>query len=57
VLAEIEHYGTTVATGRPYRIRSLGIIRVRDGWIVSYDDYMNPLAIADLLGVPVTIGS
>jgi ketosteroid isomerase-like protein len=51
VVAEIEHHGTVVATGEPYRFRSLGIIRVRDGWIVSYDDYMNPIAMAELLGM------
>jgi len=26
------------------------VIRVRDGQIVRYDDYMNPIALARLLG-------
>jgi ketosteroid isomerase-like protein len=26
------------------------VIRVRDGEIVRYDDYMNPIAVARLLG-------
>jgi uncharacterized protein len=51
VVAEIEHHGRVVATGQPYRFRSLGVIRVRDGWITSYDDYMNPIAMAELLGM------
>jgi uncharacterized protein len=50
VIAEIEHHGHSHATGGPYRFRALGVIRVRDGEIVSYDDYMDPIAMARLLG-------
>ncbi|HEY3260938.1 MAG TPA: nuclear transport factor 2 family protein [Pseudonocardiaceae bacterium] len=50
VVAEIEHHGTSRVTGEPYRVRALGVIRVRDGKIVSYDDYMDPLAIARIFG-------
>ena len=50
VVAEIEHHGRSHATGGPYRFRALGVIRVRDGQIVSYDDYMDPIAMAALLG-------
>ena len=50
VVAEIEHYGHSHATGGPYRFRALGVIRVRDGEIVEYDDYMDPVAMAKLLG-------
>jgi ketosteroid isomerase-like protein len=50
VVTEIEHHGRSLATGGPYRFRALGVIRVRDGEIVSYDDYMNPIAMATLLG-------
>jgi ketosteroid isomerase-like protein len=50
VVAEIEHHGRSHATGGPYRFRALGVIRVRDGEIVSYDDYMDPIAMARLLG-------
>jgi hypothetical protein len=38
------------AVGEPYRHTALGVIRVRDGEIVRYDDYMNPIAVARLLG-------
>jgi uncharacterized protein len=50
VIAEIEHHGFSRGSGGPYRFRALGVIRVRDGEIVSYDDYMNPIAMAELLG-------
>jgi ketosteroid isomerase-like protein len=50
VVAEIEHHGRSHVTGQPYRFRALGVIRVRDGEIVSYQDYMDPIAAARLLG-------
>lgn len=50
VVAEIEHHGRSLVTGEPYRFRALGVIRVRDGEIVSYQDYMDPVAAARLLG-------
>ncbi len=34
----------------PYQFTALGVIRVRDGEIVRYDDYMDPVAVARLLG-------
>ena len=50
VVAEIEHHGYSHVIGGPYRFRALGVIRVRDGEIVSYDDYLDPVALAALLG-------
>ncbi|MEV4514764.1 nuclear transport factor 2 family protein [Dactylosporangium sp. NPDC049525] len=50
VVAEIEHHGRSAVTGEAYRFRALGVIRVRDGEIVSYQDYMDPIATARLLG-------
>jgi ketosteroid isomerase-like protein len=50
VVAEIEHHGHSHGTGAPYRFRAIGVIRVRDGEIVDYDDYMDPIAMAALLG-------
>lgn len=50
VVAEIEHYGTSDVTGGAYRFTALGVIRVRDGAIVSYRDYMDPIALARLAG-------
>jgi len=50
VVTEITHHGWSKATNEPYRHLALGVIRVRDGLIVHYDDYMNPIAVARLLG-------
>jgi len=50
VVAEITHHGWSKATDAPYEHKALGVIRVRDGEIVRYDDYMNPIAVARLLG-------
>jgi hypothetical protein len=50
VVTEITHHGTSALTGKPYRHLALGVIRVRDGEIVRYDDYMDPIAVARLLG-------
>ena len=50
MVLEIEHHGRSLATGQPYRFRAIGVVRVRDGEIVSYDDYMNPIAMAAVLG-------
>ena len=50
VVTEITHHGWSHAANAPYRHTALGVIRVRDGEIVRYDDYMNPIAVARLLG-------
>jgi ketosteroid isomerase-like protein len=50
VISEITHYGQSNATNAPYRFTALAVIRVRGGEIVRYDDYMDPIALARLLG-------
>ena len=50
VITEITHHGRSNVTEGPYRFSALGFIRVRDGEIVRYDDYMDPIALARLLG-------
>ena len=50
VVTEITHHGWSKATDAPYRHLALGVIRVRDGQIVHYDDYMDAIALARLLG-------
>jgi uncharacterized protein len=50
IVAECELRGSVVATGEPFRLPSIGVIRVRDGEIVSYRDYVNPLGTASLTG-------
>jgi ketosteroid isomerase-like protein len=49
VVTEITHHGWSRATESPYRLTAIGVIRVRDGEIVRYDDYMDPIALARLL--------
>jgi uncharacterized protein len=50
VVTQITHHGQSNVTGAPYQLTALGIIRVRGGEIVRYDDYMDPIALARLLG-------
>lgn len=50
VVVEIEHHGHSHVTDAPYRMRALGILRVRAGEIVYYRDYLNPLSLAELTG-------
>ena len=50
VITQITHHGQSNVTGAPYQLTALGIIRVRDGMIVRYEDYMNPIALARLFG-------
>lgn len=50
IVAELELHGTVTATGRPVRLRSIAVVRVRDGQLVAYRDYYNPLAPAVATG-------
>jgi len=50
VITRITHHGTSNDTGAAYRLTALGVIRVRDGMIVRYEDYMDPIALAGMLG-------
>ena len=50
VVTEITHHGWSRAAGAPYRFTALGVIRVRGGRIVRYEDYMDPIAMARMLG-------
>jgi uncharacterized protein len=50
VVTEITHHGWSHVNDAPYRFTALGVIRVRNGEIVRYDDYMDPIAMARLLG-------
>jgi len=54
VVTEIEHHGRSLVTGEPYRSRALGVIRVRNGQIVHYQDYMDAIATAGSSGAPPT---
>lgn len=48
VVAEFDAEGVVVATGKPYRFSYIAVITSRDGEIVSYRDYWNPLYVQEL---------
>jgi hypothetical protein len=50
VVTEITHHGWSHAAGAPYRLTALAVIQVRHGEITRYDDYMDPIALARMLG-------
>jgi hypothetical protein len=50
IIAEYDAHGTVTSTGRPYQLRYVQIVKVRDGQIALWRDYWDPLASAELLG-------
>jgi ketosteroid isomerase-like protein len=48
LVAEFDAEGVVVATGKPYRFSYIAVITTRDGEIVSYRDYWNPLYVQEL---------
>jgi uncharacterized protein len=50
VVVEFEVDGVAVRTGRPYEMRYIAVLTVRDGQIQRYRDYWSPLAAATALG-------
>jgi ketosteroid isomerase-like protein len=44
VVAEIEYAGTVIATGAPFRVPAVFVLRVRDGLIVESRDYIDHVA-------------
>ena len=49
IIVEYEAHGTVVPTGAPFRQTVIAVFRVRDGQILSYRDYINPLPLAEAL--------
>ena len=50
VIIEYTVHGHVTATGAPFTQRVIAVIRVRDGFIVHYRDYINPLPLLAVLG-------
>ena len=50
VIVEYSVYGRVTATGAPFEQRVIAVIRVRDGLIAHYRDYVNPLPLMAVLG-------
>jgi ketosteroid isomerase-like protein len=46
IIVEYEVYGHLTSTGGPFRQTIIAVLRVRDGLIVSYRDFLNPLAVS-----------
>jgi uncharacterized protein len=44
IVAEFDYVGTVIATGEPFRVPCVFVLRVRDGLIVESRDYIDHLA-------------
>ncbi|PTA47925.1 nuclear transport factor 2 family protein [Micromonospora sp. RP3T] len=49
IIVEYDVRGRVLASGAPFRQRVIAVFRVRDGQIVSYRDYLDPLPVAEAL--------
>jgi ketosteroid isomerase-like protein len=49
VIVEYDVHGTVVRTGAPLHQSIIAVLRIRDGLVVSYRDYLNPLVLAETL--------
>ena len=56
VIVEMTTAGTVTTTGRPFAATSIQVLRIRDGQIVLFRYFANPLALADVIGEPRPAG-
>ncbi|MEE6261605.1 nuclear transport factor 2 family protein [Plantactinospora sonchi] len=49
VIVEYEAHGTVVPTGAPIQQTVIAVFRVRDGQVLSYRDYINPIPLVEAL--------
>lgn len=49
VIVEYDAHGTIIPTGAPLHQTIIAVLRIRDGLVVSYRDYLNPLVLAETL--------
>jgi ketosteroid isomerase-like protein len=49
VIIEYDAHGTVIPTGAPFHQTIIAVLRIRDGLVVSYRDYLNPLVLAEVL--------
>ncbi|MEU1844273.1 nuclear transport factor 2 family protein [Micromonospora sediminicola] len=49
IVVEYDAVGTLVASGAPFAQTVIAVFRVRDGLVVSYRDYINPLPLMEAL--------
>jgi ketosteroid isomerase-like protein len=50
VIAEFDYVGQVTTTGRPFDVRNIFVVRVRDGQIVESRDYAYHAAMAAAMG-------
>jgi ketosteroid isomerase-like protein len=51
VVAEFDYAGTVIATGEPFRVPCVFVLRVRDGLIVESRDYIDHVGMARARGL------
>jgi ketosteroid isomerase-like protein len=49
IIVEYEAHGTVIRTGAPFQQTVIAVFRVRNGQVLSYRDYINPLPLIDAL--------
>jgi ketosteroid isomerase-like protein len=47
IIVEYEAHGAVVATGAPFHQTVIAVIRVQNGQVLSYRDYINPLPLME----------
>ncbi|MEV4119918.1 nuclear transport factor 2 family protein [Micromonospora sp. NPDC049645] len=50
IVVEFTASGFVVATDQPYELRYIAVLTIRDGQLVHYRDYWDPIAAQELLG-------
>lgn len=48
-IVEYEAHGTVIPTGAPLHQTIIAVMRIRNGLVASYRDYLNPLVLAETL--------
>lgn len=49
VIVEYDAHGTVIPTGAPLHQTIIAVLRINDGLVVSYRDYLNPLVLTEVL--------
>ena len=49
VIVEYDAYGVVIPTGAPFHQTIIAVLRIVDGLVVSYRDYLNPLVLSETL--------
>jgi ketosteroid isomerase-like protein len=57
VMMQLVQRGWSGVTNFPYQLTTLGIFTVRDGEIVRFEDYVNPIYIATMAGRQVELAA